>query len=123
MKPEIASKSKVRQTMCLAMCLRGSSGRVIIAAHPSHFRIRMESSKLAAQVDAAVPLAQAIFDDVRAKTAAGVGVSREPYGPGEQAAVDRVVEAARELDLEVATDPFGNVYLTLQGADRGRPRW
>ena len=83
----------------------------------------MDASKLAAHVDAAIPLAQAIFDDVRAKTADTVGVSREPYGPGEQVAIDRLVEAARSLDLDVANDPFGNVYLTLPGADRSAPRW
>jgi N-carbamoyl-L-amino-acid hydrolase len=83
----------------------------------------MDASKLAAHVDASLPLAQAIFDDVREKTADTVGVSREPYGPGEQAAVDRLVEAARALDLDIAGDPFGNVYLTLPGTDRRAPRW
>jgi beta-ureidopropionase / N-carbamoyl-L-amino-acid hydrolase len=83
----------------------------------------MDASRLAEHVDAAMPLAHALFDDVRAKTADTIGVSREPYGPGEQAAVDRVVEAARALDLDIANDPFGNVYLTLPGADRGAPRW
>ena len=83
----------------------------------------MDASRLAAHVDAAMPLAQAIFDDVRAKTADTIGVSREPYGPGEQVAVDRLVEAARSLDLDVANDPFGNVYLTMPGADRSKPRW
>ena len=83
----------------------------------------MEASKLAAHVDAALPLAQAVFDDVRSKTADTVGVSREPYGPGEQAAVDRLVDAARGLDLDVSGDPFGNVYVTLPSADRAAPRW
>jgi N-carbamoyl-L-amino-acid hydrolase len=83
----------------------------------------MDTSKLTAAVDAAMPFAEALFDDVRAKTADVVGVAREPYGAGEQAAVDRIVEAARALDLEVASDPFGNVYLTLPGVDGAAPGW
>lgn len=83
----------------------------------------MDASKLAAHVDASIPLAQTIFDDVRAKTADTVGVAREPYGPGEQVAIDRLVDSARAIDLDVAADPFGNVYLTLPGADREAPRW
>ena len=70
-----------------------------------------------------MPLAQSLFDDVRAKTAGTVGVSREPYGPGEQAAIDAVVQAGRVLDLDIASDPYGNVYLTLPGADRNAPGW
>ena len=83
----------------------------------------MDAPALQAAVDAAMPLGQALFDDVRAKTAVEAGVSREPYTAGEQAAVDRVVQAGRELDLDVKTDPFGNTYLTLAGADRSAPAW
>jgi N-carbamoyl-L-amino-acid hydrolase len=83
----------------------------------------MDASALQAAIDTAMPWAQTLFEDVRAKTAVEAGVSREPYGAGEQATVDRVVEAARELDLDVRTDPFGNTYLTLPGAERSAPAW
>jgi N-carbamoyl-L-amino-acid hydrolase len=83
----------------------------------------MNTADLAKAVDAAMPLARTLFDDVRAETADVAGVSREPYAAGEQAAVDRIVEAARTLDLEARTDPYGNVYLTLGGRDRSAPGW
>ena len=83
----------------------------------------MDTANLASAVDAAMPLARALFEDVRAKTADIVGVSREPYAAGEQAAVDRIVEAARSLDLETTADPYGNLFLTLRGRDRDAPGW
>ena len=70
-----------------------------------------------------MPLAQSIFDDVRAKTADVEGVSRQPYTAGEQAATDRIAAAARELDLEITDDPFGNLYVTLPGTDASAPGW
>jgi beta-ureidopropionase / N-carbamoyl-L-amino-acid hydrolase len=83
----------------------------------------MDTADLASAVEIAMPVAQALFDDVRAKTADVAGVSREPYGAGEQAAIDRILEAARTLDLETRADPYGNVYLTLKGRDRSSPGW
>lgn len=83
----------------------------------------MDTANLASAVDAAMPLARALFEDVRAKTADVAGVSREPYAAGEQAAVDRIVEAARSLDLETTADPYGNVYLTLRGRDGAASGW
>jgi N-carbamoyl-L-amino-acid hydrolase len=76
-----------------------------------------------AAVDAVIPFAEALFEDVRARTADTVGVSREPYGTGEQAAVDAVARAGQELGLEITHDPFGNIYLTLPGRDRNAPGW
>lgn len=83
----------------------------------------MDTSRLTNAVDNAIPFAQRLFDDVRAKTADTIGVSREPYGAGEQAALDRIGEAGRALDLDISGDSFGNVYLTLPGADRHAPGW
>lgn len=83
----------------------------------------MSPSSLAAAVDDAMPLAESLFETVRAKTADTVGVSREPYGAGEQIAVDTIVDAGRSLDLEIGRDPYGNVYLTLPGEDRAAPGW
>jgi N-carbamoyl-L-amino-acid hydrolase len=70
-----------------------------------------------------MPLAQALFDDACAATADAVGVNREPYGNGEQAALDLLGRAGDELDLERSADPFGNLYLTLPGVDRTAPAW
>jgi N-carbamoyl-L-amino-acid hydrolase len=60
---------------------------------------------------------------VRVLTADGPGVSREPWGRGEQLALDALARVAAALDVEQRVDPFGNLYLTLPGADRAAPAW
>src|SRR5215208_3015928 len=81
------------------------------------------ADRLSAAVDASMPVAQALFDEVREKTAAGVGVSREPYSEREQLALDVLARTARDFDLERRCDAFGNLYLTLAGRDRTAPAW
>lgn len=83
----------------------------------------ISSAALAAAVDASLPLADTLFRSIATATADGPGVSREPYGAGEQAAVDLLTTAARELKLDIGTDPFGNLYMTLPGRDRQEPAW
>ncbi|MBI4204795.1 MAG: hydantoinase/carbamoylase family amidase [Betaproteobacteria bacterium] len=80
-------------------------------------------SLLTDAVDASMPLAAKLFDEIGRKTADTAGVSREPYSPAEQIAVDVLTEAARSLELEIAADSFGNGYFTLPGSDRGVPGW
>jgi beta-ureidopropionase / N-carbamoyl-L-amino-acid hydrolase len=79
--------------------------------------------RLIAAVDAAMPQAQQLFEDIARKTAGEVGINREPYGEGEQVALDVLQSAVAALDLEHNIDPFGNLYLTLPGADRDAPTW
>lgn len=74
-------------------------------------------------VDASMPIAERLFDDLERKTADGVGVTRGSYGEGEQIAHDLLEDAARALDLEIDKDPAGNLYMTLPGHDRGAPAW
>ena len=83
----------------------------------------LSAGRLTAAIDASMPFAQALFDEARARTAGDIGINREPYGEGEQVALDLLSSAARELDLEQRTDPFGNLYLTLPGVDRAAPAW
>ena len=49
-------------------------------------------NQLAAAVDAAMPLVERLFNDLRTNTAAGEGVSRESYGQGEQYAHDLLTD-------------------------------
>jgi N-carbamoyl-L-amino-acid hydrolase len=83
----------------------------------------LSAERLTAAVEESMPLAQALLEDVRSLTADEPGVSREPYGRGEQLALDALTRAAAGLELERRTDPFGNLYLTLPGADRAAPAW
>jgi beta-ureidopropionase / N-carbamoyl-L-amino-acid hydrolase len=84
---------------------------------------RSDVNKLAIAVDAAMPLAQRLFDDLRINTAAEEGVGRESYGQGEQYAHDLLAETAKSLALETAVDFAGNLYMTLPGSDRAKPGW
>jgi N-carbamoyl-L-amino-acid hydrolase len=61
---------------------------------------------------------QALFDQLRADGLDEPGVSRDPYGPGEQRAHATVIKAAGALGLEIAHDDAANLYMTLPGRDR-----
>jgi N-carbamoyl-L-amino-acid hydrolase len=54
------------------------------------------------------------------ETPAG-GVNRQALSEGEIAAWRRVIAWAREAGLTAATDPAGNLFLTLAGRDRAAP--
>jgi beta-ureidopropionase / N-carbamoyl-L-amino-acid hydrolase len=74
-------------------------------------------------VDGSMPLASMLFDELRRRTGSGDGVTRDSYGPGEQAAHDLFEEAARSLGLAIAKDPAGNLYMTYPGRDGSLPAW
>jgi len=82
----------------------------------------MDSETIAAAVQARRPLAEGLFDTLRAETFDGVGITRASYGPGEQFAHELLRRTGDELGLEIATDAAGNSYMTLPGRDRGAKR-
>lgn len=63
----------------------------------------------------------ALFARLRADGLAEPGVSRDPYGPGEQRAHATVTQYARAMGLEIAGDAAANLYMTLPGRDRSAP--
>jgi N-carbamoyl-L-amino-acid hydrolase len=67
-------------------------------------------------------LAAALFDSLARATRQGRGIVRDTYGLGEQAAYDIIRAAAEQLGLGIATDPIGNMTMTLPGQDRAAPR-
>lgn len=67
-------------------------------------------------------LAAELFDTLRERSFDGVGITREAYGPGERMAHALMRERADALGLETKTDPVGNLYMTLPGADRAAKR-
>jgi len=67
-----------------------------------------------------VPM-QALFDQLRQDGLDEPGVSRDPYGPGEQRAHATVTKAAAALGLEISHDDAANLYMTLPGRDREAP--
>jgi N-carbamoyl-L-amino-acid hydrolase len=65
---------------------------------------------------------QALFDQLRQDGLDEPGVSRDPYGAGEQRAHATASEAARSLALEIENDDGANLYMTMAGRDRSLPR-
>jgi N-carbamoyl-L-amino-acid hydrolase len=69
-----------------------------------------------------IALAARLFEELRARSFDGVGITREAYGPGEAMAHALLAEAGAALGLEQQVDAIGNLYLTLPGADRKAKR-
>lgn len=65
-----------------------------------------------------VDLAARMFDELRASSTDGLGVTRDAYGPGERMAHALARREAEALGLDVSADPVGNLYMTLPGTDR-----
>ncbi len=63
------------------------------------------------------PFAAGLFDDLYAASDDGVGVTRDAYGDGEQAAHDLIAAAASAHGLDVAVDEARNLVIGLPGAD------
>jgi beta-ureidopropionase / N-carbamoyl-L-amino-acid hydrolase len=72
---------------------------------------------LAAAVAEQRELAEGLFDQLRRDGLDEPGVSRDPYGPGEQRAHATVAAAARHLGLRIEHDAAANLYMTLAGRD------
>lgn len=62
-----------------------------------------------------------LFAELEATSASSVGITREAYGKGEQAALDIIQRYAEKSDLEVEIDRAANLVITLPGADRSKP--
>ena len=63
-------------------------------------------------------LANALFDQLRRDGLDEPGVTRDPYGPGEQRAHATVTTAAQKLGLRIEHDAAANLYMTLPGCDQ-----
>src|SRR5271165_5762839 len=77
---------------------------------------------LAAAVMAQTDLAAGLFDTLRADSLDEPGVTRDPYGPGEQRAHATLTETALRMGLHIEQDYAANTYMTLPGRDRSAPR-
>lgn len=72
-------------------------------------------------IEVAAQHAYAFLEELAVATASPPGVSRDSFGDGEGAAHAMVERQAQALGLEHRTDPIGNLYVTLPGADRNAP--
>jgi N-carbamoyl-L-amino-acid hydrolase len=77
---------------------------------------------LAEAVAAERGLAETLFAELASGSRDEPGVTRAPYGPGENMAHRLVTDAARRLGLEISSDPAANSYMTLRGRLPEAPR-
>lgn len=63
----------------------------------------------------------ALFDELRAGSVDGDGVTRDTFGPGEQFGYRVIENYARGMELGIAYDHGANMYMTLAGADTTVP--
>lgn len=83
---------------------------------------QIDPASVAAAVAAQTGLAAGLFDVLRADSLDEPGVTRDPYGSGEQRAHATVIEAALQMGLHVESDFAANTYMTLHGRDRAAKR-
>jgi N-carbamoyl-L-amino-acid hydrolase len=81
----------------------------------------LDSNAIKAAVQAQRAAMTSLFDQLRQDGLDEPGVSRDPYGAGEQRAHATVAKAAEALGLEIARDDAANIYMTLPGRDRTAP--
>jgi beta-ureidopropionase / N-carbamoyl-L-amino-acid hydrolase len=80
-----------------------------------------EAAALRTAVAAQRDLAASLFDQLRRDGLDDPGVTRDPYGPGEQRAHASMEAAAERLGLVLARDAAANLYMTRPGRDRAAP--
>jgi N-carbamoyl-L-amino-acid hydrolase len=68
-----------------------------------------------------MPAARASFEDLAANTRGSAGITRPPYGEGEQYAYRLMDDHASILGLKREWDAAGNLYMTLPGTDAKAP--
>jgi N-carbamoyl-L-amino-acid hydrolase len=78
-------------------------------------------ASISQSIEPDIDLAERLFADLSSKTRKGVGIERDSYGAGEQAAHDLVRSSAETLGLEVFVDAIGNLLMTQPGVDRQAP--
>lgn len=77
---------------------------------------------IAAAVAEQRELAASLFDQLRRDGLDEPGVTRDPYGPGEQRAHATVTAVAERLGLALDHDAAANLYMTLPGRDPAAAR-
>jgi beta-ureidopropionase / N-carbamoyl-L-amino-acid hydrolase len=79
------------------------------------------AAAIKAAVQAQSATMEALFDQLRQDGLDEPGVSRDPYGAGEQRAHATVTRVAETMGLEITHDDAANLYMTLPGRDRTAP--
>lgn len=88
----------------------------------THEAIEERPQPANASLGRAVDRAARLFEEIGQATRDGDGVTRDPFGKGEQAAHDIVLREARRLGLEVHVDDALNAWMVWPGRKRDLPR-
>lgn len=83
--------------------------------------VARDNGAIAKAVRAQRDAMDALFEQLRADGRDDPGVSRDPYGPGEQRGHATVTRFAAAMGLEIGHDAAANLYMTLPGRDRSAP--
>ena len=75
----------------------------------------IDVAALAAAVEGRMPMAAALFDEVRGVSVDKVGITRPAWSEQEQAAADILARAADDIGLDAAYDRVGNLCCNLAG--------
>ena len=78
---------------------------------------RAIAAALAAQRD----VAEALLTQLRQDSLDEPGITRDPYGAGEQRAHATIAALAERISLQITRDAAANLYMTLPGRDRTAP--
>jgi beta-ureidopropionase / N-carbamoyl-L-amino-acid hydrolase len=81
-----------------------------------------DASLISRAVMASREFASGLFDQLRRDGLDEPGVSRDPYGAGEQRAHATCTAVARGLGLTIENDAAANLYMTLPGSDPAAKR-
>ena len=76
-----------------------------------------DTEHISRAVMASRDFASGLFDQLRRDGLDEPGVSRDPYGAGEQRAQESCAAVARTLGLTIERDAAANLYMTLPGSD------
>jgi N-carbamoyl-L-amino-acid hydrolase len=81
-----------------------------------------DAERIRSAVMASRDFASRLFDELRRDGLDEPGVSRDPYGPGEQRAHETCAAVARTMGLTIERDAAANLYMTMPGSDPGKQR-
>jgi N-carbamoyl-L-amino-acid hydrolase len=80
-----------------------------------------DPNTIRAAIEAQRTRIEALFAQLRQDGRDEPGVTRDPYGPGEQRAHATIAQEAAALGLEISRDDAANLFMTLPGRDRTAP--
>ena len=78
----------------------------------------IDANAIREAVQAQKAMVEALFDQLRTDGLDEPGVSRDPYGPGEQRGHATVTRIAESMGLSITNDDGANLYMTMPGRDR-----